>query len=225
MNESKNDLTFTFTAIDGSMHEILYQDGNVGYIVIGKVIGEVSEGKILIRKIDYTEELCENCNVEERMKVLEYEEADKSDSDIIFLDRMISKDGYVNKNNVIAIIKDPSKRINIEAKTPWLVPIYEGKVRGAYFKIFPFSWVFLVETTFEKGWNEILSILYMLSQEPIPEALGYNYPLFLADKVAKFYRDKMIKGLDLVVSKFPQKYRQFRSKIERNRRKGNGIIP
>ncbi|BFH73174.1 DNA double-strand break repair nuclease NurA [Sulfurisphaera javensis] len=210
---------FTFSAIDGSFHEVQYTHGNVAYIVVSKVDGEVVSNKILISKISYEEKICEDCKPEEEMRKMEYEQADKSSSEILFLDRKISMDEY-ERENVIAIIKDPSERIEMDYETPWLVPVYtKGKIRGAYFKLFPFSWVFLIETTLNKNWDEILSVLFTLGKEPIPEALGYNYPLFLADKVAKYYRDKYIKTLDFIISKFPQKYRQFRGIIEKNRRK------
>lgn len=210
---------FSFTAIDGSLHEVQYIGGNIAYIIVSRVEGEVIDNRIKISKINISDKICENCKPEEEMRILEYEEANKSNSDILFLDRKISMDNYA-KENVIAIVKDPSERQEISSETPWLTPIYEkGKIRGAYFKLYPFTWVFLVETTLNKNWEEILDILFTLGKEPIPEALGYNYPLFLADKVAKFYRDKNMRSLDLIVSKFPQKYRQFRSIIERNRRK------
>ncbi|QIW23012.1 DNA double-strand break repair nuclease NurA [Sulfolobus sp. S-194] len=210
---------FSFSAIDGSFHEVQYIGGNLAYVVVSKIEGEVKRNKILTLKIDYEEKICENCKVEDEMREMEYEKARNASSDIIFLDRKISIDNF-EEDNVIAIVKDPSERISINGETPWLLPVYEkGKIRGAYFKLFPFSWIFLVETTLNMDWSKILYILYFLGSEPIPEALGYNYPLFLADKVAKFYRDKMVKTLDLFVSKFPQRYRQFRSLIERNRRK------
>ena len=34
--------------------------------------------------------------------------------------------------------------------------------------------------------NLAMSILFKMSGEVVPEALGHNYPLFLADKKAKF---------------------------------------
>jgi len=219
LKKGKYEWSFSFSAIDGSLHEVKLTDRNVAYIIVSKVQGEVKNDKFYISRIDYVDEICEDCQPEEEMKKLEYEEAKKeSNVDILFLDRKITFDEFY-KDNVIAIVKDPSKRVEVEAQTPWLVPTDEGKIKGAYFKLFPFSWVFLVETTINKDWEDILSILYLLGKEPVPEALGYNYPLYLADKVAKFYRDKKMKELDFVISKFPQRYRQFRSIIEKNRRK------
>ena len=219
LKKGKYEWSFSFSAIDGSFHEVKLADGNIVYIIVSKIKGEVRESHFKISRIEYVDEICENCEPEEEMKNLEYEEAKgEKDSDVLFLDRKISLDGFY-KDNVIAIVKDPSKRVEIEAQTPWLLPIKEEKVRSAYFKLFPFSWVFLLETTLNKDWEEILSILYLLGKEPIPEALGYNYPLYLADKVAKFYRDRKMRELDFVISKFPQRYRQFRSIIEKNRRK------
>ena len=220
LKKGKYEWHFSFSAIDGSFHEVKLVDGNLAYIVVSKVRGEVKEGSFYISRIDYVDEICENCQPEDEMKKLEYKEAEKErDADILFLDRKISLDEFY-RDDVIAIIKDPSKRIEIEAQTPWLMPIKEEKIKSAYFKLFPFSWTFLLETTVvNKDWEEILSILYLLGKEPIPEALGYNYPLYLADKVAKFYRDRKMKELDFVISKFPQRYRQFRSIIEKKRRK------
>jgi len=219
LKKGKYEWSFSFSAIDGSLHEVKLTDGNVAYIIVSKVQGEVKKDKFYISRIDYVDEICENCQPEEEMRKLEYEEAKKENNvDILFLDRKITFDEFY-KDNVIAIVKDPSKRVEVEAQTPWLAPTEEGKIKSAYFKLFPFSWVFLVETTVNKGWEDILPILYLLGKEPVPEALGYNYPLYLADKVAKFYRDKKMKELDFVISKFPQRYRQFRSIIEKNRRK------
>lgn len=218
LKKGKYEWSFSFSAIDGSLHEIKLYSGNISYIIVAVVEGRVDKDGFSISRINYREKLCEDCKPEDEMRKMEYDEAMKETTDIVFLDRKISTDGFY-KDNVIAVIKDPSERVEVDAETPWILPIKEDKVKSAYFKLYPFSWVFLVETTLNKEWKEILSILQALGREPVPEALGYNYPLYLADKVAKFYRDKKMKELDFVISKFPQRYRQFRSIVEKNRKK------
>lgn len=76
-----------------------------------------------------------------------------------------------------------------------------------------------------------LAILDSMGKEPIPEALGHNYPLFLADKRAKVAFEEAasscIAGVDLEIAKsrldqqilFQGKYRQMRSDVEAIRRK------
>lgn len=77
----------------------------------------------------------------------------------------------------------------------------------------------------------VMSILFTMSQEAIPEAIGHNYPLFIADKKAK----KMLIDaepaytsiLSLELAKhnleqqvlFESKFRNYRSQIENKRRK------
>jgi hypothetical protein len=78
--------------------------------------------------------------------------------------------------------------------------------------------------------NLVMVILKSMSAEVIPEALGHNYPLFLADKKAKFVLEQnreaflgavaieMAKsGLDQQVL-FSRKFRDYRSKVEAKRR-------
>jgi hypothetical protein len=78
--------------------------------------------------------------------------------------------------------------------------------------------------------NLVMAILKSMSSEVIPEALGHNYPLFLADKKAKFVLEQnreaylgavaieMAKsGLDQQVL-FSRKFRDYRSKVEAKRK-------
>ena len=217
LSEVKNK-QYSFKAIDGSFYDLRTREGEVGYITLGIVKGRVIGQDFIIDEILHEEKFCEKCNPEEEMRKMEYEEAMKSDDvDIVFMDRKLSFDKIPVPNNVIAIVKDPQNVEDVEGKEPWLKEAYviDG-IRGAYFKLFNFSWVFLLETTSSLPWDEILSILYTLGREPIPEALGYNYPLFLADKVAKYYRDKGSRVINIL--KINASYRAFRSIIERNRK-------
>jgi len=211
---------FTFKAIDGSFHEVKTREGSFAYITLGIVKGKILNSSFTIDELSYKEKLCENCNTEEIMREMEYEEAlnSEKDVDLVFMDRKLSYDKFNLPVNIIAIVKDPQVvDLDIEKSEPWLVEVYnKGKIRGAYFKLFNFSWIFLVETSSNLPWEEILAILYILGREPIPEALGYNYPLFLADKVAKYYRDKESRILNFVTRN--STYRSFRSLIEKNRR-------
>lgn len=76
-----------------------------------------------------------------------------------------------------------------------------------------------------------LSILDSMGKEPIPEALGHNYPLFLADKRAKVAEEEAsrscVAAVDLEITKsrldqqilFQGKFRQMRSGVEFVRKK------
>jgi hypothetical protein len=77
----------------------------------------------------------------------------------------------------------------------------------------------------------VMSILFTMSQEVIPEAIGHNYPLFIADKKAKKMlfdaEPAYISILSLELTKhsleqqilFESKFRDYRSRIENKRRK------
>ena len=80
----------------------------------------------------------------------------------------------------------------------------------------------------------VLGILDSMGQEPIPEALGHNYPLFLADKRAKVAYDEASKScvaaVDLEIARsrldqqlLSQKFRDYRSKYESNRKKNRKV--
>ncbi|MDG6915210.1 MAG: hypothetical protein JRM90_04495, partial [Nitrososphaerota archaeon] len=74
--------------------------------------------------------------------------------------------------------------------------------------------------------NLAMSILLEMSAEVIPEALGHNYPLFLADKKAKFVlaqsKKAYVGAVDVEMAKsdldqqvlFSQRFRDYRSRIE-----------
>lgn len=76
----------------------------------------------------------------------------------------------------------------------------------------------------------VMDILCSMANEVIPECLGHNYPLFLADKKAKYVLDQMKKSYlsavayEMADSEFDQqvlyqaKFRDFRSQIENSRR-------
>jgi hypothetical protein len=76
----------------------------------------------------------------------------------------------------------------------------------------------------------VMDILCSMSLEVIPECLGHNYPLFLADKKAKYVLDQMktaylsTVAFELADSEFDQqvlyeaKFRDFRSQMENARR-------
>ncbi len=82
--------------------------------------------------------------------------------------------------------------------------------------------------------NLAMTILFQMSGEVIPEALGHNYPLFLADKKAKFVLKQNKEAyagavavemarseLDQQVL-FSQRFRDYRSQVEAKRRSGSG---
>ena len=76
----------------------------------------------------------------------------------------------------------------------------------------------------------VMDILCSMANEVIPECLGHNYPLFLADKKAKYVLDQMktaylsAVAYEMANSEFDQqvlyqaKFRDFRSQIENSRR-------
>ena len=76
----------------------------------------------------------------------------------------------------------------------------------------------------------VMDILCSMANEVIPECLGHNYPLFLADKKAKYVLDQMktaylsAVAYEMANSEFDQqvlyqaRFRDFRSQIENSRR-------
>lgn len=76
----------------------------------------------------------------------------------------------------------------------------------------------------------VMGILQSMGSEPIPEALGHNYPLFLADKKAKWLVDEAAKActaaveLEIARSKLDQqvlyeaRYRDYRTAVEARRK-------
>jgi hypothetical protein len=72
----------------------------------------------------------------------------------------------------------------------------------------------------------VMDILCSMSLEVIPECLGHNYPLFLADKKAKYVLDQMktaylsTVAFEMANSEFDQqvlyeaRFRDFRSQME-----------
>jgi len=88
----------------------------------------------------------------------------------------------------------------------------------------------------DEGWegdgfsDRVISYLEPMGNEAIPEALGYNYPLFLADKKAKTVqaeaRRAYLSAIDLELSKsglptLGGKYRDVRKYYEQMRRKSS----
>jgi hypothetical protein len=82
--------------------------------------------------------------------------------------------------------------------------------------------------------NLAMTILFQMSGEVIPEALGHNYPLFLADKKAKFVlkqnKEAYAGAVAVEMAKseldqqvlFSQRFRDYRSQVEAMRRGGSG---
>src|SRR6267143_4383640 len=82
--------------------------------------------------------------------------------------------------------------------------------------------------------NLAMAILVEMAGEVVPEALGHNYPLFLADKKAKFVlkqnREAYAGAVDVEMARseldqqvlFSQKFRDYRSQLEARRRGSGG---
>ena len=76
----------------------------------------------------------------------------------------------------------------------------------------------------------VMGILCSMGKEPIPEALGHNYPLFLADKRAKIAETEAKRtcsaAVELEISKskldqqvlYERRFRDYRAAVESNRR-------
>ena len=81
--------------------------------------------------------------------------------------------------------------------------------------------------------NLAMSILFLMSGEVVPEALGHNFPLFLADKKAKFVlqqsRNAYLGAVEVEMAKseldqqvlFSQRFRDYRRQVEAKRKGGN----
>ena len=82
--------------------------------------------------------------------------------------------------------------------------------------------------------NLAMTILVEMAGEVIPEALGHNYPLFLADKKAKFVLQQNKAAYSGAVAVemarseldqqvlFSQRFRDYRSQVEAKRRVSGG---
>jgi hypothetical protein len=82
--------------------------------------------------------------------------------------------------------------------------------------------------------NLAMTILVEMAGEVIPEALGHNYPLFLADKKAKFVlqqnKEAYTGAVDVEMARseldqqvlFSQRFRDYRSQVEAKRRGSGG---
>ena len=78
--------------------------------------------------------------------------------------------------------------------------------------------------------NLAMAILVKMGEEVVPEALGHNYPLFMADKKAKAIlnqtREAYLGAVDLEMSRsgldqqvlFSSRFRDYRSQIEAKRK-------
>lgn len=216
----------TFVAIDGTFSEVMTDEGKISYIVVGMVRGKLFKNlKYVINNVKVKDEVC-NCNGESRMRELEYQFWNNENADIVFFDRKLSYDrslGISIPSNAIGIVKDFDASIRMQLNKipypPWLKIETKGKeMLSGYYKLFSASWVFYFESyIFTEEPLILLSILYSLGSEPIPEALGYNYPLFLADKLVKYYRNKMDNFLKMIQMGGNIRYREFRSWMEKLR--------
>lgn len=221
--DSNIDYSFklTLSAIDGSLHEIPTAEGIVSYVIAGVVNFTLNKNKLAFSSYNITDNIYEDSG-EELMRKMEYDLANSLNSDIILMDRKLSMDKEKNMkipNNTIGIVKDFDPKIRSELnynEYPWLLVKEENKdIISGYFKLNKYSWVFYFESNIIDP-EKILMLLNICGEYPIPEALGYNYPLFLADKLVKYYRNKMKKAIDISKGKLLE-YREFRSIMEYSR--------
>jgi hypothetical protein len=211
----------TLSAIDGSLHEIPTAEGTISYVIAGTVNFTINKGKLIFNNYSIIDNVYEGSG-EEFMRKMEYDLANSLNSDIILMDRKISMDKEKNMKipkNTIGIVKDFDPKIRSKLnynEYPWLLVNKENSdILSGYFKLNKYSWTFYFESNIIEP-EKILQLLYICGEYPIPEALGYNYPLFLADKLVKYYRNKMEKAVDISKGKLLE-YREFRSIIETSR--------
>ncbi|EZQ01885.1 hypothetical protein CM19_11675 [Candidatus Acidianus copahuensis] len=202
-------------AIDGSLHEVVTDEGKVSIVVAVGVIFSLTNMRMISNIVKETIVEGEG---EEVMRNMEYNLANELGTDLVLMDRKISMDVRLGiPNRVIGIVKDfeQKKRASLNSYPPPWIGIEEkdGEIVRGYFNFL--RWTFMFETNVD-DLQLVSSLLYSLSEEPIPESLGYNYPLFLADKLAKYYRDRRSKGMDYIWKNI--KYRDFRSMIENGRK-------
>lgn len=214
-------MNIRLAAIDGSLHEVKLTDVNLAYVVVGAVFLRLTDDGIFYEGSKVVESVKENEKGDELMRRMEYELANSisREVDIIFMDRKLSMDkerGIAIPRNTVGIIKDFDRsKISLDEEKPWLMIEKQDEFITGYFKVF--NWIFMFETNINDI-KYVSYILYRLALEPIPEALGYNYALFLADKLVKYYRDKYVKTLDFIANKKISRYRSFRRIVENGRK-------
>ncbi|AEB94234.1 DNA double-strand break repair nuclease NurA [Metallosphaera cuprina] len=220
-SESNYVFDLELAAIDGSLHDFYTEEGQKSYVVTSTVFFKLERGKMIYKGSEVKEFIFDGKG-ENHMRKAEYDEANSLQT-LILMDRKLSMDLSFNMNlprNVIAITKDFDERERRKldiGNAPWIILDNEYP-RTGYIRLTDKGWVFRIETTLSYKAEYILNLLYVMSREPIPEALGYNYPLFLADKLAKLYRDRAKRALDFIAQKELTRYRTFRSLVENRRR-------
>jgi len=222
----------TFSAVDGSYYSVITLEGKECYVVVGLVRGKVDNSRFEISSVDYVEvmEPCED--EEESMAQLEYSVAYSEKADLILMDRMFTYDqgrGLSPPPNSLGIVKDfrgsgenYRRELTALGGTPWITQ--EFQVRGVnrgFFRLCEVCLPFMYERVKDLSPGETLKLLTIMGMEPVQEALGYNYPLFLADKVAKHFRWRGKRLLDFISAQ-RRSYREFRNSVEELRRVRSG---
>jgi NurA domain. len=211
-----------FAALDGSLHNVKTDEGDISYVVVAVIYGNLWDGGFKVTGMKTVDGTFRGSG-EEEMRRMEYFQAAQEQVDLILMDRMLSMDVELGlPENVVAIVKDfPGRdKLNQNVEVPWLI-LEEGRVpQRGYFKLRRTSWIFMTEWTKGLAPGQVLRILRQMSGEPIPEALGYNYPLFLADKLAKLRRDRFKRTMDFLLTRGRVRYRDFRRIVESARALG-----
>lgn len=232
LTNSEDSRKFTFSAIDGSFYCAEDFSEKFCYVVAVSVEGEVYGKSFRIKEFRVKDELRSTGDEDEDMGKMEYELANSSSADIVLMDRLISFDiphGLSARRNTLAITKDyrgfnegnlTRRDLSSVLSTPWILPLKEeGNLKRGFFRLVEVAYPFYYESNLDWSERDILIFLLSMGQQPIPEALGYNYPLFLADKACKYYRKLNMKKVD--ISRKETRYRDLRSIIEGKRRGGN----
>lgn len=206
-------IKYEFAAIDGT----IVQEPGVDPLVIIAVVKGVQEGlRTTIYGFQFHYETCYSCEPAKLMEELEFSLAEDRGEEVVFLDRSIETRREL-KREVIAVAKDfMGKEAFVGySDPPYLVPL-DADVRSAVFQFYPGTGPFLVQTNSDLPWINVAEILFVTSHHPVPEALGYVYPLYLADKAVKYEWGKVDPAMRYF-SMHSKSYRAMRSVIERRR--------
>ncbi|BBD72868.1 hypothetical protein HS1genome_1257 [Sulfodiicoccus acidiphilus] len=205
----------SFAALDGSLHTVKTDEGELSYVVVAIVYGQVDNKGFRLTGLSSVDSMFQG-NGEDAMRRMEYAQASLEQVDLVLMDRMLSRDAQLGlPANAIAVVKDfPGRERFLGREVPWMVEDPTTAPRRAFFKLRKSSWIFMTEWTKQLSAGQVFRLLRVMGNEPVPEALGYNYPLFLADKLAKFKRDKFKRTMDFLLTRRQVRYRDFRRIVE-----------
>jgi hypothetical protein len=218
--DNAKEVKYEFAAIDGTLVDV---PGQRPLIIVGVVKGYQEGFRTRIEEIYFKTEECYSCEPSAYMEELEVSVANSRKEEVVFIDGSLEYKKDV-KRNVIAVSKDFEGKDEFAnyAKPPFLIPL-DSDIRSAVFQFVGGTGPFLVEVNYDAPWDEIVRLIYVTSFHPIPEALGYVYPLYIADKAVKFERNKLL-PLYEYRAMHSLSYRFMRSNVERRRFLGKPLV-